>query len=121
MGTDINGVFGHQIMVSAKESLADCIRAGMEKISPTCWSDFWWAPDNSDSSRLIDVGYGDFPVKLGPRAAYIVSGYSWPGPMDSPDKRQSVVSAMRAVARYFRSPHLIFLPDDIEPWRNAGS
>src|SRR5262245_24232019 len=118
MGTDINGVFGHGLEISATESLAHSIRAGIEKISPHCWRDFWWAPDNDDSSRLIHVRNNDLSLNFGPRAAYICSGYGWPGPMDRPDKRQSVVSTMRAVARYFRAARLIFLPDDIEPWCN---
>jgi len=97
------------------------IRAGMEKISPTCWSDWWWAPDNYVSSRLIHLGYHHISVRFGPHAALISTGYGWPGPTDRPDKSESVISAMRAAARYFRSPRLIFLSDEIEPWFYADT
>jgi hypothetical protein len=115
MGTDINGVFGHRISRSPTHSLEQDIRAGFD----TVWSGWWWDPNNDESSRLIRVCYDDLSVYFGSQAALISTGYGWPGPTDNANKRQTVISAIRAVARLFRSPSVIFLPDDIEPWCHA--
>jgi len=58
-------------------------------------------------------------VWLGPHAALVSSGFGWPEPSEGADQKEFITSAMRAVARYFRSASITFLPDDIEPWCDA--
>ena len=117
MGTDINGAFGHRITFPPTESLAQSMRVGIQPVSPIFQGD--WSVDPNDyasSRRLISIhGYG-LSVLFGPHAALIPSGYAWPGPMEHSNEQQLVIWAIRAVARFFRSPRVIFLPDDIEPW-----
>jgi hypothetical protein len=113
MGTDINGAFGHRIPFPPSESLAHTMRAGIHPTGPMFQSDWWFDPNNTASSRLIHIHGHGLSVYFGPHAAIISSGYGW---LEDRDEQRAAVAAIRAVARFFRSPSVIFLPDDIEPW-----
>ncbi|MES2570768.1 MAG: hypothetical protein V4710_12045, partial [Verrucomicrobiota bacterium] len=47
------------------------------------------------------------------------SGVSWLLASEDTEYRRPVTSAIAAVARFFRSPGLLYLPDDLEPWDDA--
>ena len=59
---------------------------------------------------------GGLGISFGPHAAIVGTGERWPRPSNHPDDKKLLISAVCALARYFRSPCVIFLPDDIEPW-----
>jgi hypothetical protein len=112
MGTDINGVFGHGIPFRPTESLAEAMRAGIRPTGPMFESD-WWLEPGSSSSGLIHINGHGVSVYFGPHAAIVSSGYGW---LEDRDEQRATIDVIRAVARFFRSPSIIFLPDDIEPW-----
>ncbi len=92
---------------------------GIERINHLVEKDWaldaeWW-----DGSGLLRITNRQLSVWFGPRAALITSGYGWPKDRDDMNDKQMVVDAICAVARFFRSPRVIFLPDDIDPWCNA--
>ncbi len=118
MGTDINGAFGHSISFPPPESLAHSMRAGIQPTGPMFESDLRFDPNNTASSRLIHISGHGLSVYFGPHAAIISSGYGW---LEDRDEQRAAVEAIRAVARFFRSSGVIFLPDDIEPWCNASA
>ena len=61
---------------------------------------------------------GEVGICFGPRAGIASTGYGW---LEQGDGQRAAVDAIRAVARFFRSPVVIFLPDDIEPYIYASN
>jgi len=113
MGTDINAAFGHRIPFPPTEALVQSMSKGLQPAG--MGGSGWYLPPHEP--RLIS-GY-EIIIHFGPRAALISTGYSW-GPPSEIDAREPVISSCREVARFFRSPIIIFLPDDIEPYVYAG-
>jgi hypothetical protein len=116
MGTDINGAFGHRIEFPPTESLAQAMRAGIRPTGPMFESD-WRFDTSSASSRLVHFSGHGVSVYFGPHAGIVSTGYGW---LEDRDDQRAAVEAVRAVARFFRSPSVIFLPDDIEPYIYAA-
>lgn len=108
MGTDINAVFGHREPFPPTESVVEAMRNGIG-------GEWDLLLDYDPGCGLVYVR-GEHGISFGPRAAIIGTGERWPRPSEHPDEKQWLISALCAIARYFRSPCLIFLPDDIEPW-----
>lgn len=92
---------------------------GIERINHLVEKDWSLDAECWDGSGLIRITNRQLSVWFGPRAALITSGYGWPKDCDDMDDKQMVVDAIGAVARFFRSPRIIFLPDDIDPWCNV--
>jgi len=61
---------------------------------------------------------GEIGIYFGPHAGISSTGYGW---LEHGDNQRAAVDTIRAVARFFRSPGLIFLPDDIEPYIYASN
>jgi hypothetical protein len=116
MGTDINGVLGHGIPFPPTDSVVQSMRTGIQPIEPIFRSDWSLRPDFASSRRLVCIQAYGLYVLFGPHAALIPSGYGW---LEDRDEQRAAVSAIRAIARFFGSPSVIFLPDDIEPWCHA--
>lgn len=112
MGTDINGAFGHRITFPPSESLAHDMRAGIQPTGPMFQSDWRFDP-SSASSRLVHFSGHGVSLYFGPHAGIISTGYGW---LEDRDDQRAAVDVIRAVAQFFRSPSVIFLPDDIEPY-----
>jgi len=94
--------------------------AGIQRVSPLIHNEWRLNTDYHHGLGLFLIQDSDgLSVWFGPHAALISSGYGWPEPSEDADEKEFVTSAMRAVARYFRSASIIFLPDDIEPWCDA--
>jgi hypothetical protein len=120
MGTDIDAAFGHTAEFPPTEALARSMCARIRRVSPLIHNDWRLNTDYHHGLGLFLIQDSDgLTVWLGQHAALISSGYGWPEPGEDADEKEFVTTAMRAVARYFRSPRLIFLPDDIEPWCDA--
>lgn len=117
MGTDINAAFGHQVPFPPTESVLEEMRKGIHPCEPYIGGGWDLLPDYNPGCGLVYVRGGPC-VSFGPHAAIIGTGESWPGPTRDPD--EALISALCAIARYFRSPYVIFLPDDIEPWIYAS-
>ena len=93
--------------------------AGIQPVDPIFRSDWSLIPDFDSSRRLVCIQAHGLYVLFGPHVAVIPSGWAWPEPTDRSNKRHAVLSSIRAVARFFQSPSVIFLPDDIKPWCDA--
>src|SRR5258708_3572665 len=115
MGSDINVAFGHQVPFPPTESIVEGMRMGIHPVSPIFGGEWDLLPDYNPGCRLVYVR-GGLGLCFGPRAAIIGTGESWPGPSEHADEKKTLISAVCAIARYFRSPRVIFFPDDIEPW-----
>ena len=61
---------------------------------------------------------GEVGIYFGPHAGIASTGYGW---LEDHDGQRAAVETVRAVARFFRSPSIIFLPDDIEPYFYASN
>ena len=111
MGSDINAVFGHRESFPPTEAVVETIRAGM--------GGNWKLMAESDSCGGTVLVSGEFGIYFGPHAAIACSGEGWPLGPEVDEIRREVICALRSLARIFRSPSVIFLPDDIEPWMDA--
>ena len=111
MATDINVAFGHSIPFPPTESVAEKMCKGINLLDPR------FANDWTLGRGLVCV-QSSLNVLFGPHAAIIPTGYRWPRPRQEPD--EELISAVSAIARYFQSPRIIILPDDIEPWFYAS-
>jgi hypothetical protein len=115
MGTDINAVFGHQAPFPPTESVVEGMREGIHTVSPILGSDWKLLPDYNPGFGLVYIR-GGLGISFGPHAAIVGTGNPWPSPTERPDEKQTLISAVCSIAGYFRSPRVIFLPDDMEPW-----
>jgi len=115
MGTDMTAAFGHQVPFSATESIVEGMRKGIHPVGLISGREWDLLPDHKPGCGLVYVR-GELRLYFGPHAALIGTGERWPRPSEHPDEKKALVSAVRAVARHFRSPRVIFLPDDIEPY-----
>src|ERR1041385_7189963 len=114
MGTDINAAFGHQSEFPPTEALARSMCAGIKAANPILVNNWSVRPDYA-YLRLVLVQSSELSIYFGPHVANISTGYGWPYNLDDSEQAQMVTSAIVAIARFFRSPQIIFLPDDIEP------
>jgi hypothetical protein len=112
MGTDITGAFGHQIPFPPTESLAQAMRAGIRPTG-TMFESNWWFDSSSAASRLVHFSGHGVSVYFGAHAGIVSTGYGW---LEDRDEQKAAVDVVRAVARFFGSPSVIFLPNDIEPY-----
>src|SRR5215469_11233645 len=112
MGTDINGIFGHREPFPPTESVVEAMRKGIG-------GEWDLLRDYNPGCGLVYVR-GEHSISFGHHAAIIGTGERWPRPSEHPDEKQWLISAVCAIARYFRSPCVIFLPDDMEPWIYAS-
>jgi hypothetical protein len=109
MGTDINGIFGHREPLPPTDSVVKSMRKGL--------GGEWDLPgDYNPGSGLVYV-HGKVSIAFGPHAGIVSTGYGW---LEDRDDQGAAVDAIRAIARFFRSPGVIFLPDDIEPYVYAS-
>lgn len=105
MGTDINAIFGHRESFPPTDGLMEAMRKGLG-------GEWDVLRDYSPGRGLVYVR-GEIGISFGPHAGMASTGYGW---LDDRDDQRTAVNATRAVARFFRSPSVIFLPDDIEPY-----
>jgi hypothetical protein len=114
MGTDINGVFGHRIQFPPTDSVVEAMRKSL--------GGEWDVLRDYNPGRGLVYVRGEVGILFGPHAGIASTGYGW---LD--DQARATLNMIRAVARFFRSPSVIFLPDDIEPyfsvseWIGGGS
>lgn len=104
MGTDINGIFGHREQFPPTDSVLKALRKGLGRE--------WDLINYNPGCGLVYVR-GEPGISFGPHAAIVSTGYGW---LDNRNEQRAAVDAIREVARFFRSPGVIFLPDDIEPY-----
>ncbi len=118
MGTDINGAFAHHIAFPPSVSLAEDMCAGIKKLSPLIQNLWRLDPERTypaaPLSRIHDPQ--GLSVWFGPRAAIISTGFGWDQASEDSDLKHMVTTAICAVAQFFQSPSVVYLPDDIEPW-----
>lgn len=95
------------------------MRKGIQPFDPILGSDWELLPDYNPGCGLVYVR-GGLGISFGPHAAIIGTGERWPRPREHPDQKQTLINAVCRIGRYFRSPSVIFLPDDIEPWIYAS-
>ncbi len=117
MGTDIDAAFGHQCEFPPTEELVRSMCSNIDPVGPVLTND-WTAKAGYIYLRLFLVQSSNLSIYFGPRTAFISSGYGWPYSASDQDLAKSVASAIISIARFFRSPQVIFFPDDIEPWCN---
>jgi len=103
MGTDINGAFGHRIQFPPTDSVVEAMRQSL--------GGEWDVLRDYNPGRGLVYVRGEVGILFGPHAGIASTGYGW---LDH--QSQAAVDTIRAVARFFRSPSVIFLPDDIEPY-----
>ena len=109
MGTDINGAFGHQIQFPPTDSVVEAMRESLG-------GEWDLLRDYNPGCGLLYVR-GEVGISFGPHAGIASTGYGW---LEDRDDQRATLDTIRAVARFFRSPSVIFLPDDIEPYIYAS-
>jgi hypothetical protein len=119
MGTDINAVFGHNVPFPPTESVVDGMRKGIQPSEPYIRGEWDILPDYNPGCGLVYVRGGP-GISFGPHAAIIGTGERWPRVGEQSDEMHTLITAICTIAKYFRSPRVIFLPDDIEPWIYAS-
>jgi len=119
MGTDITGAIAHQLDFPPPASLLLEMASGIERVSPYIEAEWKWLPeyDNERDFRAINNSGGP-TVWIGRRAALIVTGVGWDQAAEDSELREQITAAILAIARFFKSPCAVLLPDDIEPWCN---
>jgi len=115
MSTDINAAFGHRVPFPPTETVVAEMRKGIHPVNPAFGSGWDLLPDHDPGFGLVYVR-GPLRIYFGPHSAIIGTGWRWPRPGEHGDEKESLVSAVCAIARHFESPHVIFLPSDLEPW-----
>src|SRR6185503_5874025 len=105
MGTDINGAFGHRIQFPPTDSVVEAMRESL--------GGEWDVLREYNPGRGLVYVRGEVGISFGPHAGIASTGYGW---LDDRDDQRAAIDTIRAVARFFRSPSVIFLPDDIEPY-----
>jgi hypothetical protein len=105
MGTDINGAFGHRIQFPPTDSVVEAMRESLG-------GEWDLLRDYNPGCGLVYVR-GEVGISFGPHAGIASTGYGW---LEDRDDQRAALDKIRAVARFFRSPSVIFLPDDIEPY-----
>jgi hypothetical protein len=115
MGTDINVLIGHELKMPLAVDLPRQIQSSFRSKNcflGTNWD--WKLVDNSDFRVLRSE---DGPsVWLGKRAAFISTGIGWCQLAIDEDASTKFIAAMIEIARFFNSPKMAVLPDDLEPW-----
>jgi hypothetical protein len=119
MGTDIDGIFGHQLRFPPVADLPMQMQAKILHDSPFIYPEWSWDKRyaNEPLLRCIDNHHG-FIVWIGKHAGTISTGTGWDQVADDMELKDEVNSAVFAIARFFNSPEVVFLPDDVEPWCN---
>jgi hypothetical protein len=119
MGTDINGAIAHRLRFPPARTLASEMSEGIERISPFLRNEWKWKAeyDKEPRFRTLD-NCGGPTVWLGHRAALISTGVGWDQAAHDPELREEIVSAVSAIGRFFKSPRVVLLPCDVEPWCN---
>jgi hypothetical protein len=110
MGTDINGAFGHREPFPPTDALMDAMHQGL--------GGQWDVLRDYNPGRGLVYVRGEAGIYFGPHAAIASTGYGW---LEDGDGQRAALDTIRAVARFFRSPSVIFLPDDIEPYIYASN
>src|SRR5712672_2149113 len=103
MGTDINAVFGHEAPFPPTELVVEGMRKGIHPVSPIFGGGWDLLPNYNPGCGLVYVR-GGLGISFGPHAAIIGTGERWPRPSEHPDEKKTLISAVCAIARYFRSP-----------------
>ncbi len=109
MGTDINGAFGYREPFPPTDALMEAMRKGLG-------GEWDVLRDYNPGSGLVYVR-GQVGISFGPHAGIASTGYGW---LEDRDDRRAALDTIRAVARFFRSASVVFLPDDIEPYIYAS-
>ncbi len=110
MGTDINGAFGHREPFPPTDALTQAMRQEL--------GGEWEVYRDYNPGRGLVYVRGEVGILFGPRAGIASTGYGW---LEDGDGPRAALDTIRAVARFFRSPSVIFLPDDIEPYIYASN
>ena len=110
MGTDINGAFGHREPFPPTDALMEAMRQGL--------GGEWEVVRDYNPGRGLVYVCGEVGIHFGPHAGIASTGYGW---LEDRDDQRAAVDTIRAVARFFGSPGVIFLPDDIEPYIYASN
>ena len=105
MGTDINGAFGHRVQFPPTDVVVEAMRESLG-------GEWDVLRDYNPGCGLVYVR-GEVGICFGPHAAIASTGYGW---LEDRADQRAALDTIRAVARFFRSPSVIFLPDDIEPY-----
>lgn len=116
MGTDIVGLIGNTSKFPPSESLIQRLRedtAGKNQLIKGDWRlDYSYQTDSL--SRITDSL--QLSIIIGHRAALILSNIDWMMAAYDPGALESVIPALTEIARFFGSPFVVLLPDDIKPW-----
>jgi len=118
MGTDINAAFGHRVPFPPTESVVEGMRKGIHPVSPYLGREWRLIPNYNIGYGLAYVTEG-LGVYFGPHSAIISTGYRWPRPEEDVNEKESLITAICAIAGYFESPRVIFLPSSTEPWNSV--
>src|SRR4029077_7589834 len=110
MGRDINGAFGHREPFPPTDALMEVMRQGL--------GGEWDVLRDYNPGRGLVYVRGEVGMYFGPHAGIASTGYGW---LEHRDDQRAAVDTIRAVARFFRSPGVIFLPEDIEPYIYASN
>src|SRR5215472_7805473 len=99
MGTDINGAFGHRELFPPMDALMQAMRHGL--------GGEWEVLRHHNPGRGLVYVRGEVDIYFGPYAGIASTGYGW---LEDGEGQRVAVDTIRAVARFFRSPSVIFLP-----------
>jgi hypothetical protein len=117
MSTYIYGIMSHQLTYPPPETLPDELNVAIKargRFSSKPWS---WSVDaiRENTGRwLLRDGYAE--IRIGAKAAILVTGIAWRSAARDKKLRRYLLSIVFELARFFKSPSVILLPDDVDPW-----
>jgi hypothetical protein len=119
MGTDIVGAISHDLTFPPSPSLPQAMTDGIEPASPFIQNEWTWLEGFERETNVRAIGTRRGPTLwLGHHAVLISTGIGWDQVAEDCNLRQQILSALFTIARFFKSSHIVFLPDDVEPWCN---
>lgn len=117
MGTEIHGIIKHLLAIPPQQTLPAELSVAMKSKNPFLQGPWSWNIDalkNGTGLGLMRDGYTE--ISLGSKAAVLATGVGWFDAVREKRLRRNLLLAIFELARFFKSPSVILLPDDQDPW-----
>ena len=119
MGTDIAGAISHGLTFPPQASLPRAMTEGIPPVSPYIRNGWNWLEGYESETNVRPICTQSGPTVWFARHAILIStGIGWDQVAEDGELREQILSALFAIARFFKSSRIVLLPDDVEPWCN---
>jgi hypothetical protein len=118
MGTDINAAIANGLGFPPPPLLPELIAPAVERSSPFIRAQWAWNEERSQKPThwTVENVNGGPTVHIARDVALILTGIGWDDAANDRVLCDDIKSAILAIARFFKSPSAILMPDDVEPW-----